>query len=32
MSDLLYLAIAVGFFWATWGLVRFCERLERSGQ
>lgn len=30
MQDLLYIGIALGFFALSWGLVRFCERLERS--
>ena len=32
MSDLIYIGIAALFFWLTWGLVAFCERLERSSQ
>lgn len=32
MQDALYIGIAVLFFVLTWGLVRFCERLEGSGQ
>jgi len=27
MADLVYLAIAAGFFWLTWLLVKLCERL-----
>jgi len=27
MADLVYLAIAAGFFGLTWLLVRLCERL-----
>jgi len=30
MSDLIYIGIAALFFWLTWRLVAFCERLERS--
>jgi hypothetical protein len=27
MADILYVAVAVGFFALTWLLVRLCERL-----
>jgi len=32
VSDLIYIGIAALFFWLTWGLVVFCERLERSNR
>jgi hypothetical protein len=28
MQDLIAVAVALAFFALTWGLVRFCERLE----
>jgi hypothetical protein len=31
MVDLLYLALAFGFFVLSWGLVRVLERLEGAG-
>ena len=30
MPDLIFVAIALGFFALTWGLVRFCEHVERA--
>jgi len=30
VTDILYIGIALLFFGLTWGLVVFCERLERS--
>jgi hypothetical protein len=30
MQDLIAIAVAVIFFALSWGLVRFCERLEGS--
>jgi hypothetical protein len=34
MDDLIYLGIAVLFFWATWGLMKLCESLDdhKSGE
>ena len=31
MLDLPYLALAVGFFAVTWGLVKLCERRQEPG-
>jgi hypothetical protein len=30
MTDLVYLALTVAFFWATWGLIVAFERLRKS--
>jgi hypothetical protein len=27
MADVLYLGMALGFFWLSWLLIRLCERL-----
>ena len=32
MQDALYIGIAVLFFVLTWGLVRFCDHLERGAK
>jgi len=32
MSDATYFGIAALFFWLTWRLAVFCDRLERGGR